>query len=381
MRYCDDPNKAEYFEQPVLQTAQMFVGESGSWLVIGAISLWKAAVMRKKGYAPIAERPEDESNPMLRPLIAKDDRVAIQGWRILLLALPSICDLTATTLMNAGLLFVAASIYQMTRGALVLFVGLFSVLFLKRRVRLHQWVALLFVVLGVMLVGLAGVVQSNAGPAPGKALESSRQVLRRLVGEDSSDLSNDALQTLIGVLMIAGAQIFTASQFVIEEALLERYSIDPLKMVGYEGISGFVVTVIAMTVLHYTVGVTPAGRNGYFDAAEGWRQFTTYPNIAISSVLIMISIGGFNYFGLSITRSVSATSRSIIDTCRTLFIWIVSLGLGWESFKSLQIVGFALLVYGTFLFNDIIAAPWARCVKARIAPAAPLLQEDPIEHM
>lgn len=63
------------------------------------------------------------------------------------------------------------------------------------------------------------------------------------------------------------------------------------------------------------------------------------------------------------TRTVSATSRSTIDTCRTLFIWIVSLGLGWETFKSLQIVGFALLVYGTFLFNGIVRAPvcsWLR---------------------
>lgn len=49
------------------------------------------------------------------------------------------------------------------------------------------------------------------------------------------------------------------------------------------------------------------------------------------------------------TRTVSATSRSTIDTCRTLFIWIVSLGLGWETFKWLQVLGFALLVYGTFL--------------------------------
>lgn len=39
------------------------------------------------------------------------------------------------------------------------------------------------------------------------------------------------------------------------------------------------------------------------------------------------------------TRSVSATSRSIIDTLRTLFIWLVSLGLGWEKFNWLQLLG------------------------------------------
>jgi len=74
---------------------------------------------------------------------------------------------------------------------------------------------------------------------------------------------------------------------------------------------------------------------------------------------------GFNFFGLSVTRSISATSRSTIDTCRTLFIWIVSLGLGWESFKWLQVVGFALLVWGTGVFNEIIQPPTATLLRGR----------------
>lgn len=91
---------------------------------------------------------------------------------------------------------------------------------------------------------------------------------------------------------------------------------------------------------------------------------------------------GFNFFGLSVTRTVSATSRSTIDTCRTLFIWIVSLGLGWESFKWLQVVGFALLVYGTFLFNDIVRPPLKACLPSREeAHTEELLPEEPIEHM
>ncbi len=79
------------------------------------------------------------------------------------------------------------------------------------------------------------------------------------------------------------------------------------------------------------------------------------------------------------TRTVSATSRSTIDTCRTLFIWLVSLGLGWETFKWLQVAGFALLVYGTFLFNDIVRPPLKACLP-RDARERVLLPEEPIEH-
>lgn len=75
------------------------------------------------------------------------------------------------------------------------------------------------------------------------------------------------------------------------------------------------------------------------------------PAVLWSGVAIAISIAMFNFFGLSVTRHVSATARSLTDTCRTLTIWIVSLGLGWEKLlfplSLLQVLGFSLLVYGT----------------------------------
>ena len=58
--------------------------------------------------------------------------------------------------MNVGLLYTPVSIFQMTRGALVLFVGILSVLFLRRRLHLYQWLALIIVMGGVAVVGLSG---------------------------------------------------------------------------------------------------------------------------------------------------------------------------------------------------------------------------------
>lgn len=56
--------------------------------------------------------------------------------------------------------------------------------------------------------------------------------------------------------------------------------------------------------------------------------------------------------------SCSATARSTIDTCRTLGIWLVSLGLGWETlqwpFSALQVLGFGLLVYGTVSYLVLV---------------------------
>ncbi|KAL6864374.1 hypothetical protein J3F83DRAFT_743555 [Trichoderma novae-zelandiae] len=377
VRNCEDedPARRAYFNQPVLQTAQMFVGEMGCWLVVGVAAAYRRLASRRspaeRGYQAInSSRTDDEYDDEDDTL--DDGRPSVlRGYRILLLALPAICDICGTTLMNIGLLLVAASIYQMTRGALVLFVGLFSVLFLRRTLRLFQWTSLVGVVLGVAVVGLAGAIWPDV-----KANLVSRS-LSAIAG--SPDGLSDVSKAVIGVVLIAGAQIFTATQFVLEEWMLENSPIDPIEVVGWEGLFGLVATVVVMIALHLAIGRTEAGRYGYFDAAEGLRQMWHEKALLVSSVIIMISIGGFNFFGLSVTRTVSATSRSTIDTCRTLFIWVVSLGLGWESFKWLQIVGFALLVYSTFLFNGIVQPPFEFL---RVEEETEeLLPEEPIEHL
>lgn len=282
----------------------MFLGEMGCWLVLGLSMLYKRYIAPKisrddsplltGGYRPIRGEDgglEDEdatldgasidpTNPP-KPDAEDDDRIPLRGARILLLAAPACCDIAGTTLMNVGLLFVAASIYQMTRGALVLFVGLFSVLFLRRKLYLYQWASLFVVVLGVALVGLAGALFSG----------DSGHDITQDVGSQSTAETPQAVLTIVGVLLIAGAQIFTASQFVLEEWILENYAMDPIQVVGWEGIFGFTVTLIGSIILYLTVGRTEAGRYGYFDMKEGWHQVFSNRAVAVSSIFIMISIG------------------------------------------------------------------------------------------
>ncbi|PWY65256.1 hypothetical protein BO94DRAFT_355854 [Aspergillus sclerotioniger CBS 115572] len=381
----------------------MFTGEMGSWLVILGTYLYQRYIAPRMsnssspllagGYRPVnaAEGFDEEEDYTIRgpeasddatkPSTSPDGRIPLQGRKIFMLAAPACCDIAGTTLMNVGLLFVAASVYQMTRGALVLFVGLFSVLFLHRKLHLYHWLALFIVVLGVALVGLAGALFSDHQGHDVSQESTAATVAHAIREVQATTQSPQAVQAIIGVLLIAAAQIFTASQFVLEEWILENYEMDPLQVVGWEGIFGFSVTVIGSIILYLVVGRTEAGRYGYFDAKEGWSQVFNNRAIAMSSFLIMISIGGFNFFGLSVTRTVSATSRSTIDTCRTLFIWLVSLALGWETFKWLQVAGFALLVYGTFLFNEIVRPPLKACLPSSHRDREILLPEEPIEHM
>lgn len=79
--------------------------------------------------------------------------------------------------------------------------------------------------------------------------------------------------------------------------------------------------------------------------------------LILQSIFIIISIASFNATGVAITKFATAAQRSTVDTSRTLVIWCVSLGLGWEQFLWPELVGFMLLVAGTLIYNEIYIVP------------------------
>jgi drug/metabolite transporter (DMT)-like permease len=114
--------------------------------------------------------------------------------------------------MNVGLILTPVSIYQMSRGALVLWVGILSVIFLRRHLYLYQWTSLCVVTLGVCLVGLSGSLVE--GPLEG---------LMRIATSD-----DEPAKVALGVILILFAQNFTACQYVVEEKIMTRYKVEPL---------------------------------------------------------------------------------------------------------------------------------------------------------
>jgi len=309
--------------------------------------------------------PEEDSDSSLADL-SESQKLPLQkltGRRILWLWLPALCDLTGTTLMNVGLLYTPVSIYQMTRGALVLFVGILSVVFLRRRLHLYQWLSLVTVMAGVSLVGFSGSLVKDTLRTTALSFVNMFDPTAPAIElpTDGSVEDAEAAKVVIGVFFILFAQIFTASQFVIEEKILGQYSIPPLLAVGYEGLFGTISVLLLLPLLPLIKLPPSSPAAAWFDLVRGWHQLVDTPSVLYSGIVIACSIALFNFFGLSVTKYVSATARSLTDTCRTLAIWIVSLTLGWEilmwPISLLQVAGFGLLVYGTFLFNNLVQPP------------------------
>lgn len=323
-----DPAKRKYFEQPAIQTLQMFIGELSIYLVY--YSMYKAPWSRRKQYMTIpsengATNFEEESSQL---------REEQSMWTTLYLAIPSVCDLLATTLMNVGLMYTPVSIYQMTRGSVVLFVAILSVLFLKRRIRTLEWIALIFVSLGVAIVGYSGSGSSSGN----------------LINEDPAKVA-------FGISLVLGAVTLQAVQFVVEERILSHSSLTPLKLVYTEGFFGAAILVVSLIVLNFVFQATQSPAkfaDSPFNLGQSLYETFLLRAVVISSLLIMVCISLFNYCGLSLTNELSATARSTVDNCRTLLVWVIAMVLGWESFKFLQFLGFAVLVFGTLCFNGIL---------------------------
>ena len=73
--------------------------------------------------------------------------------QLALLCIPTVFDLIATVLMNIGLLSVTASVYQMMRGAEMLFAALFTLVFLGRELNCLHGLGILCCVVRTHMLG------------------------------------------------------------------------------------------------------------------------------------------------------------------------------------------------------------------------------------
>lgn len=147
----------------------------------------------------------------------------------LLLAIPASFDFCGSTLMFVALTQCAASVYQMMRGIIVVITAGMAMVFLGRKQYLHHYMSLLIIVMAVRGVGLVGIAISNKN-------------------EDDGDSDSGSTTTVLGVLLLLFAQCFTGGQFVVEEKLLGGYYLDPLYVVGLEGMWGCIIYAIVLPV-------------------------------------------------------------------------------------------------------------------------------------
>jgi len=216
----------------------------------------------------------------------------------------------------------------MLRGMIVVFTGLFSWLFLKRVLHPHHFLGMGCIIVGTLLVGLSSVLHTSQSGAP---------------------------NPLLGDILVIVAQLVAATQMVVEEKFVGKYNVPPLQVVGNEGAWGVVVTTVLLFILYWI----PPVRN-IDNSIDAVLQIYHGHLLLVFLLVSIFSIAFFNYFGISVTKKLSATHRTTIDATRVFLVWLFSLLVGWEHFKWLQLGGFVVLLFGTGLFNEIFRLPFLR---------------------
>ena len=93
------------------------------------------------------------------------------------------------------------------------------------------------------------------------------------------------------------------------------------------------------------------------------QMITHSPAIAVTLAVDMTALLLYNVAGMAVTGHLGAVFRTVLETGRTLFVWVVDLilfyggvgggklGESWSGWSWMQLGGFAVLVAGTLVYG------------------------------
>jgi drug/metabolite transporter (DMT)-like permease len=245
----------------------MFIGELLCLFAYGAKLLFLKYQRSKNGHIEVQEE-----------VTGKQLRTNINP---LLLAIPAAFDVIASSLMNIALTEVAASVYQMLRGMKIVVTAGMSILFLKKKLYIHHWSSVGCIFFGLILVGIAV-----------------------LTGDSSSSIGSSPL----GIIILLIATVFSSCLYIVEEKILGDYYLDPLKVVGLEGLWGLTIWTVLLPVFQQITCTSdklcPYGK--LEDTMQAFRDYGANSTLIWLSVAVCFTMAFFNGFGVAVTKNASS---------------------------------------------------------------------------
>ncbi|CAL7950951.1 unnamed protein product [Xylocopa violacea] len=324
-----EDGQPRHFNHPFMQSSFMFIGEMMCFVVFKILYHYYV----RRGDGSVDNNPLTKGSLVFNPFI---------------LLIPALCDTCATSIMYVGLNMTYASSFQMFRGAVIIFTAILSMGFLNRKLGSREWSGIAMVIIGLALVGISDIIM-----------------------EDSNVSTNSILT---GDLLILCAQVITAVQMVVEEKFVAGQNIPALQAVGWEGLFGFITICIIMIPLNFIHASPPFADNsrGTLEATkDAFIQIENSGHLLMAIIGISFSIAFFNFAGISVTKEMGATTRMILDSIRTIVIWVFTLAFGWQAFHYLQLIGFVILLIGMCCYNNVIVPQLIRKCRYRLGRHRP----------
>lgn len=342
----------EYYKKPWVCTFFMFCGESMCMLFFVLFAIYyrfcnkqSKESVESQTLSELSVPQEDNKIRFVTREEVSNDPTGGLGFKFpLYVTLFASCDLLSTSLTGIGLMYCNASIIQILRGFVIVFTMLFAWLFLKRKPKIFQTVGVLFALFGLCCVGASAVLAERG----------------------STDENHTVYEQLLGIGLTLLSQVFSSIQFVLEEKLLKQNShkispIPPLFLVGSEGLAGAILSIcVALPIANAIPG---SDHGSYENFKNSFYMLFHNVQIPILQFLYFISISFFNWTSFIYSKVLSSTSRTLVDACRTIVVWIVMVIVFYATVHAygepitywsiLQVFGFVGMLLGTTTHNNI----------------------------
>jgi hypothetical protein len=313
---------SRFFDKPWLMSLVMFAAMS----VAFPLYLWLQRPQHLKG-----EEDGEHRKLTLRTLV--------------LLGIPSAADLIGSSVQQIGLVIIPVSSYQMLKGSILLFSAAFSVGFLNKKMYVHNKVGVALCVAALTIVGSASVLSR----------------------EDQIKVTS-FYECMLGMCFVVLGQVVCAAQYVLEEFLLKPpHDVPTLALVGVEGFWGLALMLgLVLPVLGTLPGSDVGGvMENTFDSLTKIRNSS---DLQYTLILYFGTCLIFNICGVMVTHQASAVHHTFLDASRTGFIWLGSLYLFYfsqerelgeplTSFSWIQALGFAILLMGQLVYDNLLRVP------------------------
>jgi len=326
------------FEKPWFMTLTMF-----SSMVLSLV-LVAGKKVRERSKSSMTESLMDKSgNSGTAPKLAAGMSYAA---KVRLVSIPAMFDLTAIGIALYGMLLLPASIWQILRGAEIIFAEIISVMALKQKSFAYKWLAVAVCTVGIMIVGAGSLLGS----------------------QDHNDETTESTDTLaLGIALVLFSQIVAAAQMVAEEYLMKEVDLEAMEVIGYEGMWGLLAMVVVVLPVAYLLPGEDAGSSE--NTIDSFVMLRNSSELSETWFVMFLSCLIYNLSGIMITSYLSAVHRVIIEAMRTLVVWFFAILTYYyvdkdsgfaEAITStswIEAVGFVVVFVGQLIYGSLIKVP------------------------
>ena len=262
------------------------------------------------------------------------------------LALSTLFNLAAGVLSNVTSLYLNYSVSLMLRSSTLIFGAIVNVYYFNKPLPTFQLYSIFLTIVSLFFITLAALLSGSK--------TTHRETTPFFV----------AIMIIVRVL----SKSLQAISMIIEEKVMSSFTLTPIEVTGFSGI--WSLTFSSLILIYVTIrNIEPL--------TSTLLALQQSKCILILSIATVIIFAVWTILSLKITKMASAIARMVFDQLTIVIVWVVQLsinwiicgnenlekrflktGEAWTKWSWLQLFGFAIMVFGSLVYQKIVKIPW-----------------------